>query len=482
MSRQTGYDVKRKIESQQSAYDAAYVSAKRKLERAEAAVFSCQETRSNKLRAISNEHVKSLVVDGKQSSLSPHLNHLVLARAGIQTDMAARLKSESASLQALEKKIIEATKAANQAEIDLATAKTSSPSIVDATKELEEARVKAQEAADSADSIVSECYEKFCVYHEDDFFMHLRSRKYGTHGYKGSFLFAVYDRWLASRINFDAAVRDFEVLEKLPVLAREKAEEARLDAEQKKIKLESMVDSLDQDDTRDAANAKLKSLASAQSSAVDLVRNLEEAIRRYEKKTDREYSHLVETVIDLLSKMDRDSLAGFVQKIGSPVADAALKSYFDAAIEEDALELKVVDARADIADAKKKRDRATDLLDHFTRSQYDRSRRVYTESFDVDAMMTGYILGQISQSTFDSNVSSCSRVEELKVSAPSRDDDSRSGYGSGSGSGSSWSSSDDSSRNSSWSSSDSFGGSSSSGSSSSSSDSGSSSHSTSDSF
>lgn len=440
MSKITGKSIRSSIQLCVDGYSDEVRQAERQLNAVRNQISNLVDSQEQQLLSIGKVHLAEMIARRVQGC-TPAL-HQLNQRRDVEIGLVegafreARERSESLRLRAEE-----ADQVRFRALASLDETYASNPDLKQAKREAQEASLRSDADRRASEAALSESWNKLSSYNSSAAFMHLLNRNFGTPEYVGSLLFAWGDRWLAGKIAFDEAKANYQYLQGLPEVAKEAAnaslkakEAANSKVARIKLELELASGVSAADKARDKAHADFE-MGAAQ------MREFERRINEFSRLRDPQYAEMLERLKGILSGMSYEELRIFVTATPTTEDDVALQGLLsdrrtlqDLRAQEIELKSKVDQLEASYQQAKK-------LIRHFESQGYDAKRRIYNPGFDVDALMTGYVLGNLNQRMLDNMVLNSSTVEpepQAYTPPPSYSEPSRS-----SESGSSWSNNKD---------------------------------------
>lgn len=428
MSKITGKSVYSSIQLRVDGYSGEAKQAARQLSTIRGQITDLERSQEQQLLTIGKSHLSEVIAKRVQGFTQDLRTIFQQREAAFEVLLSAHREAieQSPSLR-------QAAESANQAfyrEQNLLN------QAYEASTELKKARLDAQQAtlrsdADrrSSEAVLVESRQKLAAYTDSAEFMHLLERQFGTSHYSGSLLFAWGDRWLARQINFNEARLNYQQLQKLPDESK-LAAKASLDAKAAALaKVKSIESEISRASGLSDADAACKRTHSAKEMNDTRATALEQKIGEFQRLRDSQYADMQSRMAGILKKMSYEDLRTFVTATPTSEDDIALEKLLSA--RQTLLRLR--DEEASVQDEvnrlEAKHLQAKKLIRHFESEGFDGKRRVYDSSFDVDALMAGYIAGSISQSMIDNMVRNSSTIEpepRAYVPPPSYDEPSRS--------------------------------------------------------
>lgn len=321
----------------------------------------------------------------------------------------------------------------------------SSPELAEARQISQAASLRADADQRAAEAAQVESRQKLAGYTKSVEFMHLLNRGFGTSQYNGSLLFAWGDRWLARKIDFPEAMRSYKMLVHLPDQAKAKAQSSLSTKEASVERVKLIKAEIERSSSlRDLFLARAKASDAVDMSTMKL-KELGSKVREYQCLQDSEFSDMVSQLLVALKRMTQGELRVFVTATPTTEDDVALSSLLSAQHQLELLRVEEVKVKAEADRLEARHKQSCKLVRYFESEGYDGKRRIYDSSFDVDALITGYVLGQINQNAIDRMVrdSSSIQAEPRSYTAPSYSEPARQSSSSSSSSWSNSSSDDD---------------------------------------
>lgn len=410
MSKITGKSIHSSIQLRADGYSGEVRQAQRDLNSVRSQIGALVESQEQQLLSIGKAHLAEVIARRVQGC-TPGLHKLYQQREAMISIAEDGVKQASEEGESLRIRAEGAEQAYAEARAELQEILESSPELNAAKKEAQEAGQRSDADRRSSEAALSESWNKLSGYNSSAAFMHLLNRNFGTPEYAGSLLFAWGDRWLAGKINFTEAKGSYQYLQGLAESSKElakkslKAKEAA-DSKVNLIKMELEAAS----NVSSAKVARDKAGASLDLNAARL-QELERRIGEFRRLRDSQYTEMLELLKATLKGMSHEELRIFVTATPSTEDDAALRSLLSARQTAHALQAKEAELAHEVVNLQARHDQAKKLVRHFEQEDFDGKRRIYSSDFDVDALVTGYVLGSINQSMIDNLVRSNSVVE-----------------------------------------------------------------------
>jgi hypothetical protein len=276
--------------------------------------------------------------------------------------------------------------------------------------------------------VTDEATEKLLPYRNSPIFQHLLARRYGTNTYQGSGLFARLDRWLAKKIDYTQAVHDFSVMNQLPALAAQKAQDARVAQSRANDEYKVLEQQARHRYNIDGAEKAVQESKAQRELCRERIALDQRAMVDYTSKTDPMMDTINKRVRDLMGQFSLDTLDRLTRATVDDADEHALRQYRELSNELPGLVEREQELQRQLDQAAQDFRKVKTLRDRFTSQNYDSSNRKFDSNFDLNAVLTGYMLGQISQNDFDRN---CERNSNVVRETSSYSTNTNSGFSNG---------------------------------------------------
>lgn len=410
MSKTTGKSISSSIQLRVDGYSAEAKQAARQLNTIRGQITDLERSQDQQLLTIGKSHLSEVIAKRVQGCT--HELRTIFQQREAALDVAVSAHRE-ASEQGVS--LRQAAEGADQAfyrtQNQLNQAYEASPELKQARLAAKDAGLRSDADRRSSEAALVESRQKLTGYTNSVAFMHLLEREFGTSSYSGSLLFAWGDRWLARQINFGEAKQNYQLLLNLSD-ASKAASQASLDMKAAALaKVKALETEISEASGLSAADSERKRTHSAQDMNNSRINVLEQKIGEFQRLRDSQYADMKDRLSVTLKHMSYDDLRTFVTATPTTEDDAALEALLKARRNLQELRANETDAKAEVDRLEAMHQQAKKLMRHFESEGFDGKRRVYDSSFDVDSMMTGYLMGSISQSMIDQMVRNSSMVE-----------------------------------------------------------------------
>lgn len=251
---------------------------------------------------------------------------------------------------------------------------------------------------------------------------------YGTNAYGRRGLVRYLDRWIAGLCNFDANRPSQTMLADLRA-----ANEGRRAGSTSVIpdlnrRLQLRRQELEEELGLPALRADLTDIRADVATQKDRANTLQDGLAAYRAKKDTRYRQATEALAAILNNESPDELVARVRQTPSGEDDGSLSVLFEHQHELDAVRVRIPQLKAEYERTRAQYQRAKELEREVRGSGVVTKDHDYRD-VDVDALVTGYVLGSLSQ------IRVLDELEEHKVRIPRvQYDDTSSSWGGSSGS------------------------------------------------
>lgn len=410
MSKTTGKSISSSIQLRVDGYSGEAKQAARQLNTIRGQITDLERSQDQQLQTIGKSHLSEMIAKRVQGC-TPELRTIFNQREAVLSVTISAHREASEQGASLRQAAEEADQAFYRTQNELNQAYEASPELKQARQAAKDAGLRSDADRRSSEAALVESRQKLAGYTSSVEFMHLLEREFGTSNYSGLLLFAWGDRWLARQINFVEAKQNYQRLLNLSD-ASKAASQASLDmkvAALAKVKaIETEISKASGLSAADSACKRAHSARDMNSSRIDV---LEKQISEFQRLRDSQYADMKDRLSVVLKNMSYDDLRTFVTATPTTEDDAALEALLKARRTLQQLRANESEAVAEVDRLEAKHQQAKKLMRHFESEGFDGKRRIYDSSFDVDSVVTGYLLGTISQSMIDSMVRSSSMIE-----------------------------------------------------------------------
>lgn len=407
-------DIQRVVDEE----DSKKTAIARLLRRNEQSQEDQRRIKFDSLAKISDTYLESILdkKDGKDvRAISADIEHLLTQREKHYAEIESTVEGDREELKVAQDGHAQAQAALGALKETIYTEIAQSPAIQALRQRVESARDIAENAEALTDSITSEVKAKLVAYQNDPVFQHLKRRGYDTNDYQGSGLYARLDGWLGRAINYRQAKHDFDMMQALPGAAKGRETDVEKAYEQLKAELEASIKLVRTTHNLEGAERKLHAASEKLRLCQEHINRDQDAINSFLNKTDAMMGRVRDRVKEVMGNFSLPTLERLVSSTATSADDEALGNYQQAVRREKQLGEEEITLRGQLSEAEDRFRRAKRARDQFKNSGYDRSDREYGSGFDMNALMLGYMAGNLSLNDFSSR---CDRDSEIIRPAP----------------------------------------------------------------
>jgi len=307
--------------------------------------------------------------------------------------------------------------------------------------EREEARLKANVTRHA--HLQSESDRKLPAYQDDRLFQYLVKRGYGTPEYNKRSVFAPLDRLLAASMQFHEQFSTYRGLQKGPALLERRIDESK----QRVADLGELVKASEGKMATQTGVEEVLQKGRTLKTEYDRTIARETELDAQYGKLDEERADIDNTkgthhrkaLTELRTYLKGETIADLRRRARGTTATSADDDFVDAL---EAIEQDLNTAREHASQAKRERQDISstlsglkDVARRFETKDYEASNSEFDRGFDVDDLLTGYILGRYDTSHVNSHID---KAQEFERQASSYTPSSSPSYESSSSSSSSW--------------------------------------------
>lgn len=331
-------------------------------------------------------------------------------------DQLAKTESQIASHVA---KIATLNEKAETAQADFNTRVSEDPACRDAIERHANAVARRSHFAGQLDEIQQECRSKLAGYEIDARYQYLKHRGFGGADYSATGLPRMLDRALAKQCNYTENRQNEDLLvlmdqESLAIAAQlddevaeaEKEAEKRRNAASESSGLQAIEDALAQE------HARVKALKQVANTKHD-------ALHAFATRTDPHYQQIQKQLATHLGNRSLDELMELARRTPTQTDDEQVErlTTLHTRIRDNKQTMKALGP--DLQHAQDQYDRAKKAERQFSRQSYSDSRYEYRSGLDLDALLLGYMAGQMSDTQLTHEVDQYRREQPSHSSSSS---------------------------------------------------------------
>lgn len=346
----------------------------------------------------------------------PEVRKVLAERECSLADATRKLPMVEASIAREAKELDELQERIEHVEANVAREVETDAFVVSAALRQQDAvTLKAQLHANMAE-IDSEVKAKRPAY-EDSVFQYLKARQYGTDDYSGRGLVRRLDGWLAQRSHFAENSANLQIIEGMQGMAAERGAQAQAELVEAQRSRDSAIAKLEGEAGLPGLRSALRGRDAKVSALKREARELKTLITQHADGEDPGWKRAHGLFAEMLSNKTLSDLDRLAAQTANEEDDVLVKRIEKLRSEVAACNDQVRDLK-EVAESAEKAYRKAKKLEHdFDREGFGRGGYSY-ERFDVDGLLTGYMLGRSSSSEVLSTMRS-SRSEEESWSSRS---------------------------------------------------------------
>ncbi len=253
--------------------------------------------------------------------------------------------------------------------------------------------------------------EKLAVYESNGLFMYLVRRKFGTSEQVGNKLTRMLDSKVAERVNFGENVKSYSFLKEMPKMIKDE-----VDRQQSSV--DELVNKLDSVEKKAADKYGLPSvieegtiLAKTRSDISQTIEQIDTAYKKLESERNEVDNAKGQYHVEALDKLKRYLKGESIEELKAK-ARATPNARDDGIVDRIAYlsaEMKneknaIKDLETQQKEVGTKLSGLKDIERTFRNKDYESERSVFKSSFDMDDLLTGYMLGRYSTSDVSSSM------------------------------------------------------------------------------
>jgi prefoldin subunit 5 len=260
---------------------------------------------------------------------------------------------------------------------------------------------------------VAERDEKRVAYEADEHFTYLRSRKFGTSDYRGTFVFKAWDRRLAHKIGFEEANGNYERLLTIPDWIKGRSESMQPEINDLELKLDVLEREFFQVmDVKHSAMADLKlkrdaALKEADDQAQALAR-INQYLADAALAQDGDLKETIRQFTDILKKNGLDDLEALARKTSTPEDDEIARRIQRLHDEVHAREQEIDGLTRQMAAVERKISGLRKIENEIDSNNWNGSGHSFS-GVNVDLLVTGFIQGAMNEALIIGQLESAHR-------------------------------------------------------------------------
>lgn len=379
-----------------------------------------QGKKADQLAIMAKVHLSAVM--GGQDDLRP-----------ISSEVTSLLAKRDSDYKQLETKLETERKALSETEVALRTAQQMVDGREKETNEalsgnavLKQAREKAvrlQAVVDTQyevlNGIEAEAASKLKAFMEDPFFSHLQRIGFGTEAPKGRWIFRGLDQWLAKRVNYEQAARDYKTLTELPTRANAEHQASARQLGDAQDKVFEIMEGIDKDIGLGQARSRLEAAQQRLQERRTMISSVQDELNRHMAGTDGSLKKISDVITKTMQAMSLPTLDRLTRETENHEDELALSTYRSLVESDERLRSEVANMQNRLESVALRFRRAKSLREYCEDQGFDNGSRIFNRGFDLGGLVEGYMLGKIEQSTFGRKIESSSEIERPAYEAPS---------------------------------------------------------------
>lgn len=378
-----------------------------------------QGKKAEQLAIMAKVHLNAVM--GGQDEMRPvssEVTTLLAKRDSEYKQLQTRLETEREALTHAEVALRTAQQMADGREKDTAAALSSNPELKNARDEVVRLQTIVDSQAGVLNSILAEASSKLQVFMADPFFSHLQSTGFGTNAPKGRWIFRGVDQWLAKRINYEQAARDYKTLTDLPTRARDEHDASVDQLVGAKRQVTKILEGIDKDIGLGLARSRVEAAQQRLLERRTMISTVQDELNRHMAGTDGSLKKISEVITKTMQAMSLPTLDRLTRETENHEDELALSTYRSLVESDERLRNEVSNMQNRLESVAQRFRRAKNLREYCEDQGFDNGSRIFDRGFDLGGLVEGYMLGKIEQSTFGRKIESSSEIERPVYEAP----------------------------------------------------------------
>lgn len=271
-------------------------------------------------------------------------------------------------------------------------------------------------------TFAKEVKAKIGAYESDSLFMYLIERGYGTSKQKGNNLTRILDSVVAKVVNFEENKQNYLFLEAMPKKMQEEIEQERKQAEEiqgelKKVEMETAT-KYKLPPIQEECRVMIKTREDVMGAMSNIDGESEKYRREITQLDNTKGSYHAEAIKNLRSYLAGESLSALKER-----ARQTPDKTDDGLVEKIEYTTQQMEAEKDRINELAKAQRAIQekvegikkIERNFSSNDYESSRSTFGSGFDINTLLTGYLLGRYSVDHIDSEISSSQHFKPVET-------------------------------------------------------------------
>lgn len=379
-----------------------------------------QGKKAEQLAIMAKVHLQA-VMGGKEQirPISSEVTSLIAQRERQYEQLQTRLQTEREALSQCEVALRTAQQMVEGREKETTAALAGNQELQQARNEVARLQGIVDNQSEVLAGIQSESVSKLKSFMADPFFTHLQKIGFGTENPKGRWIFRGVDQWLANRINYDQAARDYKTLVDLPTRAKADFEASAAKLSEAQERVEVLLESIDKNIGLEQARLRAEAAKQRLQERRTTISSVQDELNRHMAGTDGSLKKISDVITKTMQAMSLPTLDRLTSGTENRDDDLALSTYRSLVDSDERLRGEVANMENRLESVAHRFRRAKSLREYCEESDYDSGSRIFDRGFDMSGLIEGYMLGQIEKSTFGRKIESSSEIERPVYQVPS---------------------------------------------------------------
>jgi hypothetical protein len=378
-----------------------------------------QGKKADQLAIMAKVHLSAVM--GGQDDLRPissEVTSLLAKRDSDYKQLQTKLETEREALSQADVALRTAQQMVDGRKKDTDAALASNPELKQARDEAARLQAVFDSQSEVLNGIQAEAAGKLKAFLEDPFFNHLQRTGFGTDAPKGRWIFRGLDQWLAKRINYDQAARDYKTLIELPTRAKADYEATAGQLNNAREKSAQIMEGIDKDIGLGQALNRLEAAQQRLQERRTMISTVQDELNRHMAGTDGSLKKISDVITKTMQAMSLPTLDRLTRETENHEDELALSTYRSLVESDERLRNEVANMQNRLESVALRFRRAKSLREYCEDQGFENGSRVFNRGFDLAGLVEGYMLGKIEQSTFGRKIESSSEIERPVYEAP----------------------------------------------------------------
>lgn len=378
-----------------------------------------QGKKAEQLAIMAKVHLSAVM--GGQDDLRPissEVTGLLAKRDSDYKQLQTKLETERKALSESEVALRTAQQMVDGREKEASAALSGNSVLKQARDEVVRLQTIVDTQSEVLNGILAEASSKLKAFMEDPFFSHLQRTGFGTDAPKGRWIFRGLDQWLAKRINYEQAARDYKTLTELPTRAKAEYEASAVQLVAAQDKVAEIMEGIDKDIGLGQARSRLEAAQQRLQERRTMISTVQDELNRHMAGTDGSLKKISDVITKTMQAMSLPTLDRLTRETENHEDELALSTYSSLVESDERLRNEVANMQNRLESVALRFRRAKSLREYCEDQGFDSGSRIFNRGFDLGGLVEGYMLGKIEQSTFGRKIESSSEIERPVYEAP----------------------------------------------------------------